>query len=491
MTSGKQLCSLQGHKGRGVWRCLLHPNQDLLITAGADSSIKLWRLADWLPAHHPLAAQVSDAFLLPPLPAPPAAVAGVVHRVGGSEATAEADANSVAVSMPASDSADGPASPFDGAADQQKPDAKKFKEVTATTATVGEHSARTEPEPEQQCTATPAKLKPGKSATGRDSKGEWVRCMRLANQNTLYLATNQGCLYSIQLPSHSAQPISTWQLLYSSPSKAAVICLQIIQPEDQSLQPATAPVHQTQEAGAQTVEVDSDSECHWVVLGHITGAVTCLKIRPECAINTKQACDANASIPGASHSHLPPSLSSTPRRNDDALTGSHASVSSGVPQSSAGSQAGSQQPCIGCHTSDCITWDAHNGKPVLAVFAVPAFGPRHVFTTSVTGTAMRWWLMPETLFSSSSFPPSSSSSSQSSPALPGQVAAAQGARLLAEIRVPIGRGSQIVALDACPKRALLVCGDMAGNVMSFAVPPSVLHNHDAGLFTESLSFCWS
>lgn len=67
-TSGKQLCCLQGHKGRGVWRCLLHPDQDRLITAGADSSIKIWRLADWMPAHHPLAAQTSEAFTLPPLP---------------------------------------------------------------------------------------------------------------------------------------------------------------------------------------------------------------------------------------------------------------------------------------------------------------------------------------------------------------------------------------------------------------------------------------
>lgn len=67
-TTGKQLCSLQGHKGRGVWRCLLHPDQDRLITAGADSSIKIWRLADWMPADHPLAAQTSDAFTLPLLP---------------------------------------------------------------------------------------------------------------------------------------------------------------------------------------------------------------------------------------------------------------------------------------------------------------------------------------------------------------------------------------------------------------------------------------
>lgn len=490
MTSGKQLCFLQGHKGRGVWRCLLHPSQDLLITAGADSSIKLWRLADWLPAHHPLAAQVSDAFLLPPLPAPPTAVAGVMHRVSGPEVTAETNANIADFALPASISPGAAATPFTAAADRQKPDAKNLKAVTATTATAEGLPANTEPEPEQRRPATPDKLKPGKS--GRDSKGEWVRCMRLANQNTLYLATNQGCLYSIKLPSDSAQPYSTWQLLYSSPCKAAVICLQIIHSGNQSLQPATAPVHHTQEAGAQTVEAESDSECHWVVLGHITGTVTCLKVIPECANNTKQTCDANASTPGAPHSHLPPSLTPTMPHEDVALTGSHASHasdSSEGPQSLADSQADVQQPCAGCHPSNYITWDAHNGKPVLAVFIVPAFGPCHVFTTSVTGTAMRWWLMPETLFSSSpSFP---SSSSSSSPALPGQVAAAQGARLLAEIRVPIGRGSQIVALDACPKRALLVCGDMAGNVMSFAVPLGILHNHVAGLFTESLSFCWS
>ena len=67
-TNGKQLCSLQGHKGRGVWRCFLHPDRDQLITAGADSSIKIWALADWMPGHHPMAAQTSDAFILPPLP---------------------------------------------------------------------------------------------------------------------------------------------------------------------------------------------------------------------------------------------------------------------------------------------------------------------------------------------------------------------------------------------------------------------------------------
>ena len=27
LESGRQLCSLKGHKGRGIWRCLLHPNQ--------------------------------------------------------------------------------------------------------------------------------------------------------------------------------------------------------------------------------------------------------------------------------------------------------------------------------------------------------------------------------------------------------------------------------------------------------------------------------
>lgn len=61
---------LQGHRGRGIWRCALlepclqPPAADaataaarcFIFTGGADSSIKCWRLADWLPLAAPTPA---------------------------------------------------------------------------------------------------------------------------------------------------------------------------------------------------------------------------------------------------------------------------------------------------------------------------------------------------------------------------------------------------------------------------------------------------
>ncbi len=47
LEDGAQLAELHGHGGRGVWRSCL--SAGLLASAGADASIKLWPLADWLP----------------------------------------------------------------------------------------------------------------------------------------------------------------------------------------------------------------------------------------------------------------------------------------------------------------------------------------------------------------------------------------------------------------------------------------------------------
>ena len=46
-SSQQCLAILRGHAGRGIWRCLLSPQH--AITAGADGSIKMWRLADHVP----------------------------------------------------------------------------------------------------------------------------------------------------------------------------------------------------------------------------------------------------------------------------------------------------------------------------------------------------------------------------------------------------------------------------------------------------------
>eukprot|EP00250_Pteridium_aquilinum_P022674 c2553_g1_i1 orf=96-4151(+) len=45
---GKPLVKMTAHLGRGIWRCVYDPSNDALITAGADSSIKVHFLSKWL-----------------------------------------------------------------------------------------------------------------------------------------------------------------------------------------------------------------------------------------------------------------------------------------------------------------------------------------------------------------------------------------------------------------------------------------------------------
>ena len=504
MTNGKQLCSLQGHKGRGVWRCLLHPNQDLLITAGADSSIKLWRLADWLPAHHPLAAQASDAFVLPPLPVPAAAVGRAVCP----EATAGAGAQVMAAPLAASSSAASQAAVSSAGAEVQA----GALESTALAATAAEgqvDSARSQPG--QQDRTTPDEPKAAAASKGRDSKVEWARCMKLADESTLFVGTNLGCLYSVSLPSDSVNlpsdsvslPLDSvslpsdsvklpsdssssnpdWHLLYSSPRKAAITSLQVVHPDAHAKpQGVNAPTAQQSTAGSG-MSAEADLQNLWVVFGDIEGVVTCLRMN-QAEVHSSRHQSSPTSHSSAS-SHDLSQLPATPLASQDDCNQSPSSTLTSnqtTPQSNELWQPGVQQPHGVCSPSTCVSWIAHSGKPVLKIFTVPAFGPRHVFSTTVTGTALRWWFMPEHASLSPS-PVSSPSSASSLAGSPGQVAAAGPARLLAEIRGPPGRGSQIVALDACPKRGLLMCGDMVGTVMGFAVPSELLQDDIAGLLS--------
>ena len=44
---GTQLAAIQGHRGRGIWRCAVAAGS--LVTGGTDGGVKMWQLADWLP----------------------------------------------------------------------------------------------------------------------------------------------------------------------------------------------------------------------------------------------------------------------------------------------------------------------------------------------------------------------------------------------------------------------------------------------------------
>ena len=508
MANGKQLCSLHGHKGRGVWRCLLHPNQDLLITAGADSSIKVWRLADWLPAHHPLAAQASDTFSLPPLPVPATAVAeaAAVECAAEPEAAAGADAHVMAASLPASSIAASPAVVSSAAADTQATQAEAGEPSTAWAATAAEGQVDSAAsQPGQQDSTTPDEPKVAASFKGRDSKVEWVRCLKLADESTLFVGTNLGCLYSVSLPSDSVnlpadslnlpsdslRPSGSvslpsdssssspeWALLYSSPRKAAITSLQVIHPDAQAKpQSRNGLAAQHSTAGSGT-SAEAGLQSRWVVFGDIQGVVTCLRMKQADVHSSRHQSTptSHSSASSDDQSQLPVASQEDCNRSPSSTLTSNQTT----PRSNELRQPGDQQSHGVCSPSACVSWIAHSGKPVLKIFTVPAFGPRHVFSTSVTGTALRWWLMPEPASLLPS-PVSFSSSASSLSGLPGQVAAAGQARLLAEVRGPPGRGSQIVALDACPRRGLLMCGDMIGTVMGFAVPSELLQNLSTGL----------
>lgn len=57
---------------------------------------------------------------------------------------------------------------------------------------------------------------------------------------------------------------------------------------------------------------------------------------------------------------------------------------------------------------------------------------------------------------------------------------AQEAFLLAELHSMGGKGSQIVALDVCSARQVLVCGDNTGRVMAYQLPATLFLPNPAG-----------
>ena len=457
--------------------------------------------------------------------------------------------------------------------------------------------------------------------------------MKLTDDFQLYLSTNQGCLYSLQpavdkcTPNSSSSSSSSgggssrpeWRLLYSSPRKAAITCMQVLHTDRQWLHHSmSASPTASDLAGAQR------GDSHWVVFGDGIGIVTCLGVQ--------KVDQSQSRVTAASRHSQHPDVGLTQERRpapairqDGAVQTAEASVSTDsemkaqasetqtqVPSSredSATAEHASRQPdqCAEPRRASSLpnfSWVAHPGSPVLAVFHPSTFGPRHVFTTSIAGAPMRWWLLPERHTSSSAAagqvtaapdlsqseqaaqdlsqseqatenlsqsehstqdllqsehathpagyrataaqtaispeqallppmsPPSqpssrphshfpahgrtplphetpmdtSASSTTAGQAAHGSATLKQASysplggqlstgypppQLLAEVAPIPGRGSQIVAMDACCLRHLLVCGDMAGNVMAFTIPDQLLQEPQAsGVFAFGLLNDW-
>ncbi|KAG6556956.1 hypothetical protein Mapa_001372 [Marchantia paleacea] len=147
-TDGNCLTTLKGHQGRGIWRCVYDPDLNVVVTAGADSSIKIQSLDKW--------SQRIDT--------------GVLDRHIDSNARGS----------------------------QSKQEVFSINPVWSD-ATV-------------------------KGSGYLDSKSEYVRCMRLSDQSSLYIGTNQGYVYHVQL-SQNQEP--GWTTLVDNLG-APVVCMDVL-----------------------------------------------------------------------------------------------------------------------------------------------------------------------------------------------------------------------------------------------------------------------
>ena len=382
------------------------------------------------------------------------------------------------------------------------------------------------------CTAASCCSAGGGAERSCDSKAEWVRCMKLTHDSQLYLATNQGCFYTLHPALDNCNPNSSsssssssssqpaWRLLYSSPRKAAITCMQILYTDRQLL-----PHSMTASATASLMAGAHNRNTRWAVFGDGVGVVTCLEVEASVAPQSRVAPSSRHTQGFGSGLHQdlpqPPAVTQHEAWQPTSSQASGFSAqASGTQDSGLGSQGpfkredsgqcASQQPeqqsepSLACSLPS-FSWAAHQGNPVLAIFHPSNFEPRHVFTTSIAGAPMRWWLLPVHTSSSAATggaaetPDLTHSDHTASTAVaagqdrataddpssllrrpslsaPGQQLSMGhiAPQLLAEVNPIPGRGSQIVAMDACWSRRLLVCGDMAGNIMAFTIPHLLL-----------------
>lgn len=418
--------------------------------------------------------------------------------------------------------------------------------------------------------------------------------MKLTDSSQMYLSTNQGCFYSLHPTVDRCSPTATtattttttattatatissssssgssgsqpaWRLLYSSPRKAAITCMQILD-TDRQLLPRGG---MSASATAAHVAGRPKGDTHLAVLGDGVGVVTCLEVDAS-AVSQSSAAVASEHSQDLGFGLHQKSQQSSALVKDGALQGARIPSSkdsvlnaqasetqdSGIQsqatlnrQDSGPAECDSRQPeqhapARLASPLPSFSWVAHQKSPVLAIFHPSNSGPRHILTTSIAAVPLKWWLLPQPAAASAATsqvpetrkltepePANSSAATHqvaetqnltqpehaTSLAATSQEAETQGLthfehaassaaagqsqtaasslkprasssafgeqlsaghmapQLLAEVTPIHGRGSQIVAADACWSRKLLVCGDMAGNVMAYSIPDVLL-----------------
>ena len=172
----------QGHRGRGIWQCALHGR--LLLTGGADSSVKCWYLPDWLPPGA-LAALEGGSGREPDGPAAASSSGAGGSRDGGG-----------CGSLP-----DCLALSYELLLGLPRPDGCAVGAVASVQHEAGRLALPLQLQQEGQGQAAGGGgAEARKRGLAVDSKAEWVRCLVLAGRRVLYVATNRGLIHRVWLP---------------------------------------------------------------------------------------------------------------------------------------------------------------------------------------------------------------------------------------------------------------------------------------------------
>ena len=178
---------LRGHRGRGVWRTLALRSpggSDLLVTAGADASIKLWDLSEY--AAVPAARRRPDGDL--------------GERDGPGERANDEGEREGNRSMGVFTGPALPPGTFSGVC-----------EGAEMSGGGGGESAEKAPK------------KPKKGGGGvSDSKGEYVRAVCLASPVVMYVATNRGLLHRVEM---RKQGEWEWKTVHRTEPPGPIMCL--------------------------------------------------------------------------------------------------------------------------------------------------------------------------------------------------------------------------------------------------------------------------
>lgn len=242
------MAALQGHRGRGVWRCALLPG-GRAATAGADGSLKLWPLAN---GEQPARTR-NQPQQAPCEPGGRLSVEDTCAECGGSEQNdaptggAGTQAGKAGLHVPpgvealALDYAHLAVSAAAAEAERSASDHPQTHTGSGSGSRVAALQAS-----DAAGSRVPAQALPGGESAGASGQAvffrradgsaapEWVRCLGFAGNpgspdpGLLYVATQRGLLHRVRLPQGSgSDERASWQRVWACPLEGHPMCMAV------------------------------------------------------------------------------------------------------------------------------------------------------------------------------------------------------------------------------------------------------------------------